>query len=241
MSCQSQRCGRAVTPRRSRAGRRPLRRKSPAARSSAGHPAPSLEATSAMVPSRSRMRMRMPPAVFLGPSIRDDMGDEELMLILESLAARLENALSTLVRPTASSPLRLCGLTAVVLQATGRLLPRPGRARTGHEDRPQIDRPCLVPLERTAHRMIPSSLPSSTLMRILATVSIVADLCNPHECTPSACAAGSSSIGDCSRSLRMEYATETVERQCALGTPKRKGAARAAGPQNRHRPSDPCV
>ncbi len=44
------------------------------------------------------MRMRMPPAVFLGPSIRDDMGDEELMLILESLAARLENALSTLVR-----------------------------------------------------------------------------------------------------------------------------------------------
>jgi adenylate cyclase len=40
----------------------------------------------------------VPPA-YLGPCIREDMTDEELTLIIESLATRAENAMSTMVRP----------------------------------------------------------------------------------------------------------------------------------------------
>ena len=37
------------------------------------------------------------PPSYLGPSIRDDMTDEELTLIIESLTTRAENTVSTLV------------------------------------------------------------------------------------------------------------------------------------------------
>jgi adenylate cyclase len=38
------------------------------------------------------------PPSFLGPCIRDDMTDEELTLIIESLTTRAENTVSTMVR-----------------------------------------------------------------------------------------------------------------------------------------------
>lgn len=38
------------------------------------------------------------PPSFLGPCIREDMTDEELTLIIESLTTRAENTVSTLVR-----------------------------------------------------------------------------------------------------------------------------------------------
>lgn len=38
-----------------------------------------------------------PPPAFLGPAVREDMTDEELSLIIESLTTRIENSVSTLV------------------------------------------------------------------------------------------------------------------------------------------------
>lgn len=37
------------------------------------------------------------PPVYLGPAIREDMTDEELAIIIESLTTRIENTMSTLV------------------------------------------------------------------------------------------------------------------------------------------------
>jgi adenylate cyclase len=37
------------------------------------------------------------PVVHLGPQIKDDMTDEELAVIIESLTTRVENCMSTLV------------------------------------------------------------------------------------------------------------------------------------------------
>lgn len=60
------------------------------------------------------------PAAHLGPSIQDDVTDEELCVIIESLATRIENSLSTLVSLTYSGALlipvsqttrRLCACT----------------------------------------------------------------------------------------------------------------------------------
>jgi adenylate cyclase len=44
------------------------------------------------------------PPSFLGPCIREDMTDEELTLIIESLTTRAENTMSTLVCPHLSIP-----------------------------------------------------------------------------------------------------------------------------------------
>lgn len=46
-------------------------------------------------PTAGVMRLH-PPASYLGPSIREDMNDEELWTIIESLVGRIENAMSTL-------------------------------------------------------------------------------------------------------------------------------------------------
>lgn len=49
-------------------------------------------------PGESPKVMRLhPPASYLGPTIREDMNDEELWTIIESLVGRIENAMSTLV------------------------------------------------------------------------------------------------------------------------------------------------
>jgi len=52
-------------------------------------------------PSRRTMALtrsaRLPPPTYLGPSIRDDMTDDELAHIIESLTTRAENVMSTLV------------------------------------------------------------------------------------------------------------------------------------------------
>lgn len=60
---------------------------------------PVMSPTMEMTPSRrSNMRgVRLPPPVYLGPNIKDDMTDDELSLIIESLTTRLENTMSTLV------------------------------------------------------------------------------------------------------------------------------------------------
>ncbi|KIR98883.1 adenylate cyclase [Cryptococcus deuterogattii 2001/935-1] len=48
-------------------------------------------------PGESPKVMRLhPPASYLGPTIREDMNDEELWTIIESLVGRIENAMSTL-------------------------------------------------------------------------------------------------------------------------------------------------
>lgn len=47
-------------------------------------------------PTAGVMRLH-PPASYLGPSIREDMNDEELWTIIESLVGRIENVMSTLV------------------------------------------------------------------------------------------------------------------------------------------------
>ncbi|KIR42048.1 adenylate cyclase [Cryptococcus deuterogattii 99/473] len=48
-------------------------------------------------PGASPKVMRLhPPASYLGPTIREDMNDEELWTIIESLVGRIENAMSTL-------------------------------------------------------------------------------------------------------------------------------------------------
>lgn len=44
---------------------------------------------------QTRVARRSP--IHLGPAIRDDMTDEELGIIIESLTTRIENCLSTLV------------------------------------------------------------------------------------------------------------------------------------------------
>lgn len=59
--------------------------------------APAMELT----PSRRTLGInrvvKLPPPAYLGPSIRDEMNDEELTIIIESLTARVENVMSTLV------------------------------------------------------------------------------------------------------------------------------------------------
>jgi hypothetical protein len=37
------------------------------------------------------------PAVYLGPQIREDMTDDELLVVMESLVTRMENSLSSIV------------------------------------------------------------------------------------------------------------------------------------------------
>jgi adenylate cyclase len=59
-------------------------------------PVPGME----MTPSRrshTHRGVRLPPPTYLGPSIKDEMNDDELTLIIESLTTRLENTMSTLV------------------------------------------------------------------------------------------------------------------------------------------------
>lgn len=43
-----------------------------------------------------------PPMMHLGPHIRDDMTDEELCVVIESLVTRIENSMSTLVSGSSS-------------------------------------------------------------------------------------------------------------------------------------------
>jgi adenylate cyclase len=47
--------------------------------------------------TQSSHPVTVPPA-FLGPAIREEMTDEELTMIIESLTTRAENSMSTLVR-----------------------------------------------------------------------------------------------------------------------------------------------
>lgn len=62
---------------------------------------PAMSPSMEMTPSRrSHTRgVRLLPPTYLGPNIKDEMDDEELSLIIESLTTRLENTLSTLVSP----------------------------------------------------------------------------------------------------------------------------------------------
>lgn len=46
--------------------------------------------------------VKLPPQTFLGPRISEDMGDEELSFVIDSLTGRAENCMSTLVSRTAS-------------------------------------------------------------------------------------------------------------------------------------------
>ena len=48
-------------------------------------------------PSRRTRDLRMPADLSLGPSIRDEMLDDELLVIMESLTTRVENAMHTIV------------------------------------------------------------------------------------------------------------------------------------------------
>jgi hypothetical protein len=48
-------------------------------------------------PRRRGQVLKFSPPAHLGPQIRDDMTDEELAVIIESLTTRIENCLSTLV------------------------------------------------------------------------------------------------------------------------------------------------
>lgn len=74
--------------------------------SAAHHTPHSLDPTSpkigsarlAVTTSTSQSHFPAPPS-FLGPCIRDDMTDEELTLIIESLTTRAENTVSTMVSP----------------------------------------------------------------------------------------------------------------------------------------------
>ena len=43
-----------------------------------------------------------PPALHLGPTIRDDMTDDELLVVIESLISRLENTMSSIVSQSTS-------------------------------------------------------------------------------------------------------------------------------------------
>jgi adenylate cyclase len=59
-------------------------------------PSPGLE----MTPSKrvvTRNLMRVAPPAYLGPHIREDMNDDELATIIESMTTRMENAMSSLV------------------------------------------------------------------------------------------------------------------------------------------------
>jgi hypothetical protein len=48
-------------------------------------------------PRKRGQALKFSPPAHLGPQIRDDMTDEELAVIIESLTTRIENCLSTLV------------------------------------------------------------------------------------------------------------------------------------------------
>lgn len=64
----------------------------------------------AVTTSTSQTHAATPPS-FLGPCIRDDMTDEELTLIIESLTTRAENTVSTMVGPLPSA---WCELTCSI-------------------------------------------------------------------------------------------------------------------------------
>jgi adenylate cyclase len=61
---------------------------------------PLVSPTIEMTPSRrthTTRGFRLPPQSFLGPHIKEDMNDEELAVVIESLTTRIENVTSTLV------------------------------------------------------------------------------------------------------------------------------------------------
>ena len=57
--------------------------------------APGMEKTH----SRKTRKTKLLPDASLGPAIGDDMGDQELLVVIESLSTRIENSMSTLVCP----------------------------------------------------------------------------------------------------------------------------------------------
>lgn len=100
---------------------------------------PLVSPTIEMTPSRrthTTRNLRLPPPGFLGPHIRDDMNDEELAAIIESLTTRIENSTSTLV-----SPLRYACVFVLIQvpQASWRLLGRISCIGAGNTDRSQDD------------------------------------------------------------------------------------------------------
>lgn len=78
----------------------------------------------------------IPPA-YLGPSIREEMTDEELTLIIESLTTRAENSMSTLV--IISKRIAWSCADYAVFQTHGRLRLGHGGTRAGNKDRSKID------------------------------------------------------------------------------------------------------
>lgn len=106
-------------------------------------------------PSSKRAQLkaiRLPPPAYLGPAIREDMQDDELAGIIESLTTRIENCLSTMVRWSPTVPeFSLTG--GIVYQASRRVLIGARGAGTGDGHRSEAHRSCDVPDERGDERM----------------------------------------------------------------------------------------
>lgn len=65
---------------------------------------PMLMSSPSMEPASppAKTTRRLTPPLHLGPTIKDDMTDEELSIIVESLTTRIENSFSTMVSPYTS-------------------------------------------------------------------------------------------------------------------------------------------
>jgi hypothetical protein len=98
----------------------------------------------------------MVPPAHLGPVIRDEMTDEDLVVIIESLTTRAENCMSTLVSDTSASIIgfKLQGgwtyADAVVPQTPRWFRFRHGCSGTGYQDRREFVGACYGVDEREA-------------------------------------------------------------------------------------------
>ena len=85
--------------------------------------------------------VRLPPPAYLGPSIQDEMGDEELLVVVESLTTRLENAMSSIVSCMVEPMVLVWWIPKLmaVSQASWRVHDGSSGFGTSYEDRSEID------------------------------------------------------------------------------------------------------
>jgi len=109
---------------------------------SPGSPIAPLPPGMEMTPSkRAQKIIRIPPPVYLAPAIRDDMDDDELTEIIESLTTRIENSMSTMVSSFFVAVLNKLTVD-LVYQTSGRVRIGTRSTRTSNADRPETHGTC---------------------------------------------------------------------------------------------------
>ena len=107
--------------------------------------APGMELAPSRRPYRSGVRL--PPAMHLGPTVHENMGDDELLLVVESLTTRLENSMSSLASAHLPDVGRVADNNSTVYETPRWVYLGVDGLGASDADRPEIARPRHVPYE----------------------------------------------------------------------------------------------